>query len=674
MEHQEEPLTCRVVALALHEAGLTPLPTKPGEQQPAIAWEELTGRPPTPDEIEAWYRDDPHRGVALLVGRSTLVVDVDPRRGGDATPFLGTTPVVQRTPAGGWQLFYSVTNGLTIRSRASALPGVELRARDAVVVLSPTRLAHGTYRWERGAFEALLRWDLPDYGRVAPVRELVERQGGPRPSTEWPQKGASWVAQELELAVTPVGSQEETLARMARVLAATGAPRDVATACLWSWAQRLEQDPDRPWERAVVSAMVDRVYTTAEKTPDVEVAGPEPSGTDESRGAHAREEALIARAKAACRSQQELSRTTTPDIEWAIPSFLAYEAVHDLCGGPRTGKSTLVSWWVSSLVTGESFAGNSVKPTGVVWLTDEPRATLDPLLRRAELHDSPDLHIMRYGDVRGVPWPLVVRAAVQAAEARQARILVVDSFARFAGCAGTGIRGTTEDDATHALGTMGTTGMSRGLDALRPALAQRMAVVIVRRSRKGNGSITDTVGEGSVVESGADVVYELAPARGRELDGARLLRATGRFGELMPELRTLTLEAGTGYRASAPCAEDDSASRIPPRWREIAALLPPLTTRENGEVQGITAEGLAKAARMSARSIRDMLKAVRAVEQSDGPLGQLAWVEASTGKRKVTYYGRPADGVPITAAACDQPRVQSSPEEASPANGADGPR
>jgi hypothetical protein len=53
---------------------------------------------------------------------------------------------------------------------------------------------------------------------------------------------------------------------------------------------------------------------------------------------------------------------------------------------------------------------------------------------------------------------------------------------------------------------------------------------------------------------------------------------------------------------------------------------------------------------MSARSIRDMLKAVRAAEQSGEPLGQLAWVEANSGKRKITYYGRPAGSASVTPA------------------------
>ncbi len=651
MEHQEEPLTCHGVAVALHEAGLTPLPTKPGEQQAAIAWEELAGRPPTPEEIEQWYRDDPDRGVALLVGRSILVVEVDPRRGGDGTHFLNTTPVVQRTPAGGWQLFYSVINGATIRSRASTHPGVDLRARDAVVVLAPTQLAEGAYRWEAGAFEALLRWDLPDYHRVAPVRELVERPGGPRPSVEWPQKGASWVAQELEVAVTPVGSQEETLVRMAGVLAATGAPRDVATACLWSWAQRLERDPDRPWERAIVATMVDRVYAAAEQSARGEVAQPDASSPGESREPRAREEALIARARAACRSQLELSRIATPDIEWAIPSFLAYEAVHELRGGARAGKSTLVSRWVGSLVAGEPFAGIPVEPTGVVWLTDEPRATLDPVLRRAGLHESPNLHIMSHADVRGIPWPLVVRAAVQVADARQARVLVVDCFDRFAR-AGTGDAADRDGEAT-----------ARDLDTLRPALAARMAVVLVRGTRRPGSAVADALQTRNVlvdddeISAEADVIYHISRAPGANVDTARLLRASGRFGELVPEGRTLTL-AGAGYHLGVPCAEDNSASRIPPRWREIAALLPPLTTRANGEVQGMTADALSKAARMSARSIRDMLKAVRAAEQSDEPLGQLAWVEANSGKRRVTYYGRPAGSTADTPA----PTAAKDPE------------
>jgi hypothetical protein len=319
-----------------------------------------------------------------------------------------------------------------------------------------------------------------------------------------------------------------------------------------------------------------------------------------------------------------------------VPSYLAYQALHELHGAPRTGKSTLASWWARALVTGEPFLGSPVRQTGVVWITERPRTTFDPLLWQAGIHDSPQLHVLRHDDVRTIPWPLVVRAAVQVARERRARVLIVDGLAR------------VQVLPSHGEAEHGVEHLQRALDALRPACQAGLAVLVVRDDHAAHTFAGHRADGGAAVEAAAeaDISYELCRGGAGDPGGVRHLLSAGRLSAPLPAVRTLIVEPGTGCRLHEPGGADDRQPRIPPRWREIAALLPPLTRRENGVAEGLTASDLARAANMSARSVREMLRAVREAELSDQPLGELAWVETDTGRRKVTYYGRPAAPVP----------------------------
>jgi hypothetical protein len=157
-------------AQVYHQAGYEPIPLKPGTKQPAVKdWQTATFK----DLAMLWCQrslfGDPQPGVGLRLP-DLVVVDVEgpaTPHASDPTSFVGTTPVVARTPSGGRYFFYRRDN--EIRSKIKAPPGIEVLTTRCFVAVSPTP----GYEWEDGALEALLKGTLPGF---SVVRRLVERK------------------------------------------------------------------------------------------------------------------------------------------------------------------------------------------------------------------------------------------------------------------------------------------------------------------------------------------------------------------------------------------------------------------------------------------------------------------------------------------------------------------
>ena len=160
-------LTSWEAALMYHQARYAPIPLKPGTKQPAVKdWQTAAFN----DLAMVWRQRsfwDLQPGVGLRLS-DLVVIDVEGAakpHAGDPAPFVGTTPVVARTPSGGRHFFYRRDS--EIRSKIKAPPGIEVLTTRCFVAVSPTP----GYEWEDGALEALLKGTLPGF---SVVRRLVE--------------------------------------------------------------------------------------------------------------------------------------------------------------------------------------------------------------------------------------------------------------------------------------------------------------------------------------------------------------------------------------------------------------------------------------------------------------------------------------------------------------------
>jgi hypothetical protein len=138
-----------------------------------VPWEARTEAAATIDEVEGWWRRWPGANIGVVTGRvsGVVVVDVDPRSGGDASlrsfeERWGALPptLEAHTGGGGRHLWFSSSEQLP---SAVLAPGLELKAERAVVVAPPSVHASGRpYVWARGR--------SPDDLAPAPLSGWVE--------------------------------------------------------------------------------------------------------------------------------------------------------------------------------------------------------------------------------------------------------------------------------------------------------------------------------------------------------------------------------------------------------------------------------------------------------------------------------------------------------------------
>jgi hypothetical protein len=63
----------------------------------------------------------------------------------------------------------------------------------------------------------------------------------------------------------------------------------------------------------------------------------------------------------------------------------------------------------------------------LVWLTEEREPSFLETLKRAQLVESTDIHVLHRHKVKGLAWPTVVRAAIERATSVKAEMLIVDT-------------------------------------------------------------------------------------------------------------------------------------------------------------------------------------------------------------------------------------------------------
>ena len=131
-------------------------PLLPGSKRPAIeAWPNQA----TVDRItlNQWFNGEPRNlGIATGAGSCLLILDVDPRHGGDETlaklvdthgPLPDTVECL--TPSGGFHSYFRYPRNVAIRNSAGKLgPGLDIRAEGGYVVAPPSTLNGRRWEWE----------------------------------------------------------------------------------------------------------------------------------------------------------------------------------------------------------------------------------------------------------------------------------------------------------------------------------------------------------------------------------------------------------------------------------------------------------------------------------------------------------------------------------------------
>lgn len=145
-----------------------------------------------PEQIRSWWGRWPWANVGIATGADSglIVIDVDPRSGGDESlarlqSLMGSLPatLIVSTGGGGRHLFYAhpgVEVGNTagrLPGVAETLPGIDLRGDGGYVVAPPSRHASGRpYRWTSGPNHDLAQ--APEWLRPAPTAVVATSPAG----------------------------------------------------------------------------------------------------------------------------------------------------------------------------------------------------------------------------------------------------------------------------------------------------------------------------------------------------------------------------------------------------------------------------------------------------------------------------------------------------------------
>jgi bifunctional DNA primase/polymerase-like protein/AAA domain-containing protein len=338
MTEARSPLACARF-YARHEWPVFPL--KPNDKIPLgkLAPHGCLDATTDLEQIDTWWTAEPTAGIGLRTGRAsgTVVIDVDPRHGGDVslkalqTAHSPLPETVEAQTGGGGQhlVFAYPANGTEIRNctRLCGMDGLDVRGEGGYIAVDPTIHPSGKpYRWREGRGpQERQPAELPDWLLVL----LVTKPGGAEAAPRGP------LDTRKILAGIPEGQRDEYLWGFACKLRGADVPIEAAFEMLATAASNATP----PFELQRAYDKVKRAYARYE--PGVRIIRPEPQG---------RPALLPATAT-------EVMQAAALPILWAVHPILQVKTIAILSGAGKTMKTTTALGLAITAIQGGSLAG-----------------------------------------------------------------------------------------------------------------------------------------------------------------------------------------------------------------------------------------------------------------------------------------------------------------------------
>lgn len=232
------------------------------------------------------------------------------------------------------------------------------------------------------------------------------------------------------------------------------------------------------------------------------------------------------------RTAREVGECTAAVVEWIAEPWIAKGAITEIDGKIKaSGKTTFLTHLCRAVVHGDPFMGEPTRQGPVVYLSEQPLASLRQALARAGLLERDDFHVLCWADTAGVPWPDVVAAAAAKCHAVGAELLAVDTLPQFAG-----VRGDAENNAGAAL------------EAMAPLQAVvsdgAIGAVCTRHERKAGGEVGDSARGSSAFGGAVDIVLQIKRPEGNARATQRLINGLSRFDGTPDSLMIELTDAG----------------------------------------------------------------------------------------------------------------------------------
>lgn len=150
---------CKKAALDYLHRGWSVIPMRERDKRPLIRWQVFQSERASEQQLLGWFDRWPESNVGIVTGvvSGLLVLDVDPRHGGEASLRHlqcehGPLPrTVEVTTGGGGRHLYFAHPGGSVRNRVGIAPGIDLRGDGGCVVAPPSLHPSGKrYQWVEG--------------------------------------------------------------------------------------------------------------------------------------------------------------------------------------------------------------------------------------------------------------------------------------------------------------------------------------------------------------------------------------------------------------------------------------------------------------------------------------------------------------------------------------------
>jgi hypothetical protein len=488
--------------------------------------------------ICSWWGRWPKANVGIATGvpSGIVVLDSDPRHGGseslstleDKYGPLPDGPRV-RTGGGGEHAYFLCPPG-GLNNKVGLLPGIDIRG-DGGYVVGPgsTHFSGGRYLWRSGMTPSKIHTPpLPD--RL--LKLILERRDPTKPESS---------------PLIPEGRRHTTLVSFAGTMRTRGMSSQAIEVALIeeNYARCTPHLPDH--EVRQIAASVNRY-----------------ASRDEQSGSSLIDNEKSEERKLPFRSATTFATETSADVPWIAKPWVAIGSITGLHGKPKdSGKTTFAMHAVRQILDGQAFMQQPTCKTAAVYLSEERPATLIQALRKANLLGRDDLILLLSHETRGYSWPDLVQAAIEECKSQNAKLLVVDTFAQFAGFAH-----AEENSAGDVL---------TAIKPLMEAAATGLAVVVVHHERKSGGLVSDSGRGSSAIAGAADIVISLRRPEGNQNRAVRVIHAISRFSETPSELQIELTEhgycaLGTPGEVVREQATSDLLEMIPPSKKKAVTI------------------------------------------------------------------------------------------------------
>jgi len=459
------------------------------------------------EQVRRWWKKWPDANIGVPTGSTTLllVVDVDPRNGGDKSlkeleskhgPFPETAR--QRTGGGGLHLFFRYPGGRVPKSLAQ---GIDLKGDGGYVVLAPSRHQTGSeYCWDSpdGAQALSRACDAPAW--LLRCIRASQQQAEPEPEQAAPAVRHDERRGHVSFVWGP-GERNNRLTSLAGAMRRLGASPEAIEAALSEQNRSCCAPPLPEGEVRSIARSIGR-YTPA----------PAP--------------------KKALRVEDVPSIWTfEAQISWLISELLPEAAVTLLTGDSGVGKSTFALALAAAVANGQGFVGKETRKRKVVYLDREnPLAVVKERLHRMGIGPTENLTI--WGGWLHQEAPAPTAATIVDFAQRHTPLIVFDSLVAF--------HPGSEQDATET---------RRFLHSFRRLANLGATVLVIHHT--GKADTARTYRGSSDIKASVDLAYVLERVAEEPAQGLGRLRLCPFKNRLAQETTALVEWTGSGFSISS---------------------------------------------------------------------------------------------------------------------------